>query len=223
MRRTAGLLVLLLLAATPVSADARRPKLEEVPPICTCDPPPQARKLPGDEALVLGRRLALAIQNEAVARRTNELIAVAETKTGRPPEPPTYPNGPIRAVPALRRALEPSWDFRMSTRVAEHVGLVYAWRYPLEQLRQMVAFFESQAGEAFLKDRGPAAVPDDVAEALRSPELEEDLLDIVCHRPPSKKTLGPHHDWWRLHPGVEGFAPTPAPAWCASTATLTTK
>ena len=222
MRRTAGLLILLM-AAAPASVDAGRPKLTEAPPICTCDPPPQPRKLPSDEALALGRRLALAIQNEAVARRTNELIAVAEAKTGRPPDPPSYPNGPIRAVPALRRALEPSWDFRMGTRVAEHVGLVYAWRYPLDQLRQMVAFFESPAGEAFLKDRGPAAMPDDVAEALRSPELEEDLLDIVCNRPPSEKTLGPHHDWRRLHPAVEGFEPTPAPAWCASTVTLTTK
>jgi len=218
--RAAGLLVVLL-AATPVSAAPPSP--QEPPEICSCDPPPQPRKLPADEALALGRRLALAVQNEAVARRTNELIAIAEARTGRPPEPPNYPNGPIRAVPTLRRPLNISWDFRMGTRVAEHVGLVYAWRYPLDQLRQMVVFFESPAGEAFLKDRGPAAVPDDIADALRSPELDEDLLDIVCNRPPFEKTLGPHHDWRRLHPGVEGFEPTPAPAWCASTVTLTTK
>ena len=122
---------------------------------------------------------------------------------------------------ALERRIQRIGSQRRADRL--HVGLVYAWRYPLEQLRQMVVFFESPAGEAFLKDRGPAAVPDDVAEALRSPELDEDLLDIVCNRPPSDKTLGPHHDWRRLHPGVEGFYPTPAPAWCASTATLTTK
>lgn len=102
----------------------------------------------------------------------------------------------------------------MQTRVAEHVGLVYAWRYPLPELRSMVAFFESPAGERYLKDRGPDAPSAEIAEALRSPELDEDLLEVVCWRPVQTKTLGPHHDSARLHPPVPGFEPTPPPGWC---------
>ena len=211
-------LLILCLAAMPVAAPAARPT-DDPPAICTCDPPMPVRKLPGDEALALGTRLAKALHPDAIARRVNQLIDIAEVRTGRPPEPPTYPNGPLRAVSPLRPPLDASWGLKMQERAAEHAGLAYAWRYPLAELRQMVPLFESAGGKRYLEDRGPAAPPVDVEQALASADLDEDLLSVVCGIPLSADTRGPHHDFARLHRPVEEFGPTIPPRWCASVST----
>jgi hypothetical protein len=206
----AALVAFILFPAVAIAQPADDP-----PEICTCDPPPMPRKLPADEALALGSRLATALQSNAIAKRVAELVEGAEARSGWPPELPSHPNGPIRAVGQVRPPLDWAWGIKMQARAAEHVGLIYAWRYSVDELKPMVAFFESPAGRKYLDDHGPVAPSEEIAATLRSPELEEDLLEVVCGRPLSAKTLAPHHDFVRLHRPVEGFGPPNPPAWCA--------
>jgi len=198
------------------SVATARPIKNLPPPICACDPPPMPRKLPSEEALSLGRRLADVIDKEAVFHRVSQLETLAESKGPPLPERPTYPNGPIRAVPSLKPERYPGLGLLMHERALDHAGLAEAWRYPLDELKAMVAFVESEAGKKLIEDHPPGS-PAEVKDALASPLLEDDLWNVLCRVPlRSGPESGPHHDWKHLHPPTQFPVPIARPAWCAT-------
>ena len=172
-------------------------------------------KLPSDEALALGRRLAVALDGGAIARRTQQLVQLAQANDPPRPVQPTYPNGPIRAVPPVDLANYPDWGFLVQQRVIDHAGLVYARKYGVGELKPMVDFFESPAGRKHLQER-PTAPTEDLVRELASPLLEIDLWNVVCGAPVRQKEEdAPHHEFERLHPPVKDYPLPPRPAWCA--------
>ena len=208
-------LIVLAAAMAAVPAGAK-PSLKDVPPICACDPLPMPRELPSQEALALGRRLAAAIDKEAIFQRVSQLVSLAESKGPPLPQRPTYPNGPIRAVPSLKPERYPGLGVVMQERALDHAGLAEAWRYPVEELKTMVAFVESDAGKKLVADHPPGSSAE-VKDALASPLLEEDLWHVLCRVPlRSGPERGPHHDWKHLHPPTQFPVPIEPPGWCAT-------
>ena len=181
-----------------------------------CPPRPAPGKLPSDEARALGQKLVTMLDSRAIAARTGELVKIGQAKDPPPPQPPAWPNGPIRAVPPVDLANYPTWGFAVQQRVIEHAALYYARKYTLDQLRQMVAFFESPAGQAHVAERQSNS-PTELREMIARPLLEHDLWNVVCAIPvPSEVEDAPHHEFHRLHPPTPDD-PRPAPKpWCAS-------
>ena len=209
------LFVVAVALALPAGAEAqrRRPR----PPVdCgpfACPPRPMPAKLPGEEALALGRRIASALDGKAVAKRTNQLVAMAQAKAGPAPQPPTYPNGPIRAVPPAELANYPMWGFVLQQRVIDHAGLFHASRHSLDELRAMAEFFESPVGKKLVEERAPHSA--ELERELATEVLEDDLWNVACGLPvPPEVEDAPHHEFERLHPPVD-FPLPPRPAWCA--------
>ena len=170
-------------------------------------------KLPTEEALALGRRIVWAVDQGAVARRNAELVKLGRAREPRRPPPPTYPNGPIRAVPPVDLADYPEWGIVIQQRVIDHAALHYARTYSLDELKAMASFFESSAGRKLVEERRPQSPQ--LESELSTKLLEDDLWHVVCGRPvPQEVENAPHHEFDRLHPPMD--FPLPArPKWCS--------
>ena len=126
---------------------------------------------------------------------------------------PSYPNGPIRAVPPAELANYPMWGFVLQQRVTDHAGLYYARKHSLDELRAMATFFESPAGKRLVEERKPRSV--ELKETLANPVLEDDLWNVACGLPVRQEVEdAPHDQFRRLHPPVD-FPLSPPPQWCA--------
>jgi hypothetical protein len=201
----------------PAPGTAQRTPRPRPPVNCypfACPPRPAPGKLPGEEALALGRRIVAIVDGGAVAKRTGELVALPQAKEPRRPPLATYPNGPIRAVPPVDLANYPAWAFVVQQRVIDHAALFYATRYSLDELRAMALFFESTAGAKLVQERQSRSA--ELEHALATRVLEDDLWNVVCGTPvPQEVEDAPHHEFHRLHPPVD-FPLPPRPLWCGT-------
>jgi hypothetical protein len=198
----------------PAAAAQRVPARPEPPRTSTGDeiysPGIRIRSTPpSEEALELGRRLALALDHRAILGRVRELLAKAEAQD-HAPGARRAPDGPIRAVGQLESPVYGPWGIELQARAVEHASMVYARRYPIEDMKQLVAFLESPVGAKFVQDRAASA---EVGTALSDPQLEEDLWEVVCGLRPTGPG-GTHHGLRRLHPRVDGGPAPRPPVWC---------
>jgi hypothetical protein len=204
--------------ALPAGA-AQRPK--PPPRNCypfACPPRPSPGPLPSEEALALGRRIVMAVDLGAVAKRNGELVALARAKEPPRPPLPTYPNGPIRAVPPVDLADYPGWGFVMQQRVVDHAALHYARKYSIGELTALAAFFESSAGKKLIDKRQSRSAELDYALRVNPHVLEDDLWNVACGLPvPQEVEDAPHHQFHRLHPPLDYPLP-PRPKWCSEIA-----
>lgn len=186
-------------AAAVAQGEAPPPEEEEI-----LAPPERAilRKPPSAEAMELGRRLAVALHQQAISRRVGEVLTEAEE-----PPHPRPPDGRIRAISPFLSPANGRWGIELQARAIAHAALVYARRYSVDELRQMAGFFESAAGRTYLDDRD--AVSAEVEAALRTPQLHEELWDVLCRpQPPAGPVDGPNHGYVRLPPAIDtGEAP----------------
>jgi hypothetical protein len=206
-----AMLVAAVALVLPAAGAAKR-NPRRIPPI-TCGPACLPRttppKLPSEEALALGRRIVAVVDGRTVSKRTGELVALARARERPRPPLPTYPNGPIRAVPPVDLADYPVWGFVVQQRVADHAALFYATKYSLDELRAMAAFFESTAGAKLVQERQSHSA--ELEYALSTPVLEADLWNVACGTPvPQEVEDAPHHEYHRLHPPVDYPLPPPA-------------
>jgi hypothetical protein len=177
-----------------------------------CPERPAPGPLPSEEALALGRRIVAVADMESVGKRTQQLVAMARAKEPPRPPVPTYPNGPIRAVPPVDVANIPEWTFVLQQRVIDHAALHYARKYSLDELKAMAAFFESPAGRKLAAERPSRSA--EVDEELATPVLEDDLWNVACGTPVRQEVEdAPHHQFQRLHPPMDYPLP-PKPKWC---------
>ena len=220
MRTGIKIAVLAAMAALETAAFAQLKSRARPPVNCSpfaCPPRPIAGKLPSDEALALGRRIASAVDSRTVAKRTGELVAIAQAKEPPRASEPRYPNGPIRAIPPVDLANYPMWAFVVQQRVIDHAALYYAGKYSLDELKQMAAFFEGSAGKKLVEERQPQSA--ELKLELATDTLEDDLWNVVCGWPvPQEVEDAPHHEFERLHPPLEDFPLPPRPEWCAAEA-----
>ena len=212
--------MLVAVASVTLSAGANAQRRRRPPPIdCypfACPPRPAPGKLPSDEALALGRRIVAAVDMGAVAKRNNQLVAIARAKMPRRAPVPSHPNGPIRAIPPVDLADWPDWGFVLQQRVHDHAALHYARKYPLDELKAMAAFFESSGGKKLVEERKSHSA--ELEHELATPVLEDDLWNVACNLPvPQEVEDAPHHEFHRLHPPMDYPLPPPG-AWCAAVA-----
>jgi hypothetical protein len=170
------------------------------------------RQLPSEEALALGRRIAVALHGDAAWKRVNALLEKTVEKAG-PPLPERRPDGPIRAIPLFRPLHDPTWGILLHARAIDHAGLVYAWRYNVDELRQMAHFVESPVGRKFLGEREEVLA--EIGRVLGGSHLDEDFADVVCRIRIKTDRRDEHRDLARLHPPPDlGVEPPPPPVWC---------
>ena len=218
MRFQVTMLIAAAALAVPEAGAAQRAPRPRPPVNCypfACPPRPNPPRLPSEEALALGRRIARVLdENGAVAKRTGQLVALAQAKQAPPAPVPNYPNGPIRAVPPVDLAGYPIWAFVVQQRVLDHAALFYATRYSLDELKEMAAFLESTGGAKLVEERQSRSA--ELEHALARPVVEDDLWNVVCGTPvPQEVEDEPHHEFHRLHPPID-FPLPPRPLWCGT-------
>lgn len=206
------LLALLTGFASPAVGE-RRP----VPPTdCgdfSCRPRPAPPPVPDPIALDAARRIVKALDMGIVGQRTAELRALASAREGTPPPP--RPSNVVRATPPVDLAAIPYWSYPLQERVVDHAALYYLGNYSRDELARMAAFVESAAGRRLMADSQPRRA--EVAHAVATSILEDDLWDIVCGIPPRRALEdGIHFRFDEYHRMIGGFALPARAHWCTA-------
>ena len=152
------LLSALLIASAPIAAVAQDE--DDRFPIYVPPPPPPPPPLT-PEHLDLATRLA-------------GLIVVSEIgqDVERSPPPPEKPFDPAAPAPMIVARPPPQMSLILTA------GAVYARLYSMDELRSMIAFFESRAGQKFLAARREGVVR--VMDVIKPADWYSELFYTVC-------------------------------------------
>jgi hypothetical protein len=137
-----SMLLALLAAAGSCSICAQAQPAEGDPPPIWVPPPPPPPPPPSVEHLQLAQRLAgLIVMSE-----------IREEVLRTPPKPAPDDDGDPTTNPPIRAQRSAEWN------VASAAATTYARLYSIEELKAMIAFFDSPAGQKYLAARRQGVV-----------------------------------------------------------------
>ena len=160
MRRWIVLALLAAAGAQAVPAAAQQGNVE--PPPIYVPPPPPPPPPPAPEHLRLAQRLAGLIV----------LSEIREEVLRTPPKLPVDQDGDPTTNPPIVARRSAEWN------VASAASTTYARLYSIEELRAMIAFFESPAGQKFISARRQGVV--NVMQVFEQMPWYSDLYYEMC-------------------------------------------